>query len=468
MVNIGQIGAGAWGQNHIRVLLNLENCFLKACCDTDIKALEKISSAYGDKIKSTGNPRDIFDDKNIDAVVIAAPAATHAALAIEALSCGKHVFVEKPLALNVGDGERIIETARKNKRILMVGHLLLYHPAIIKLKEVISRGDLGKIRYIYSNRLNIGKLRTEENILWSFAPHDISVILMLLEEEPLNVSAFGGDYVNAGINDVTLTNLEFKNGVKGHIFVSWLHPYKEHKLVVVGSKAMAVFDDLTKEKLFLYPHIIKWKDGKIPVAQKADFKIIPVENAEPLKSELGHFVDCIVSDKTPRTDGLEGLRVLRVLEGAEKTLINKGKTAPINPGNAHQRIQVHETACIDDDVLIGDGTAIWHFSHILRGSSIGKNCKIGQNVVIGPDVKIGNNVKIQNNVSVYPGVTLEDDVFCGPSMVFTNIINPRSAYPRNSEEFYKKPFTQNFLKGICRKLQIIIIKPSPMPDLNPR
>ena len=153
----------------------------------------------------------------------------------------------------------------------MVGHILQYHPAVIKLKEVIDSGELGKIHYVYSNRLSIGKLRTEENILWSFAPHDISVILMLLNEEPVNVSAFGGDYLNKGIYDTTMTTIEFRNGVKGHIFVSWLHPYKEQKLVVVGSKAMAVFDDVSSEKLFLYPHKIEWLAGKIPVATKADY-----------------------------------------------------------------------------------------------------------------------------------------------------------------------------------------------------
>ena len=158
----------------------------------------------------------------------------------------------------------------------MVGHILQYHPDVLKLKEFISSGELGKIQYVYSKRLNIEKLRTEENILWSFAPHDISVILMLLDEEPVNVIAHGGDYLNKGICDTTLTTLEFLNGVKGHIFVSWLHPFKEQKLIIVGSRAMAVFDDVSKEKLFIYPHKIKWQNGKIPIAQKADFNAIPV------------------------------------------------------------------------------------------------------------------------------------------------------------------------------------------------
>lgn len=309
----------------------------------------------------------------------------------------------------------------------MVGHILQYHPAVIKLKEMLQAGDLGKIRYIYSNRLNIGKLRTEENILWSFAPHDISVILMLLDEEPIGVNAFGGDYLNAGINDTTLTTLNFANGVKGHVFVSWLHPFKEQKLIVVGSKAMAVFDDLSKEKLFLYPHKIEWRNGKIPVAQKADFQVIPCPRGEPLKLELQHFMDCVKKRKAPKTDGQEGLRVLKVLEAAENTLLSSRHSEATD-------YFIHPSSYIDSGVEIGEGTKIWHFSHILKNSNIGKKCIIGQNVSIGPDVIIGNRCKIQNNVSIYRGVTLEDEVFCGPACVFTNVYNPR-AFIERKEEF---------------------------------
>lgn len=214
-------------------------------------------------------------------MVVATPAVTHYEIVKQSLLAGKDVFVEKPLAITVKQGEELVKLAEKGNRILMVGHILQYHPAIIKLKELISSGELGKIQYIYSNRLNIGKLRTEENILWSFAPHDISAILMLLEEEPIKVTASGGNYLSNDIYDITVTILEFKNGIKGHIFVSWLHPYKEQKLIVVGSKAMAVFDDVSNEKLFLYPHKIMWKDGKIPVAQKADSQIIPFDKKNP-------------------------------------------------------------------------------------------------------------------------------------------------------------------------------------------
>jgi UDP-2-acetamido-3-amino-2,3-dideoxy-glucuronate N-acetyltransferase len=252
---------------------------------------------------------------------------------------------------------------------------------------------------------------------------------MLVGENPVSVYAFGGDYLNKEIYDTTITTLEFKNDIKAHIFVSWLHPYKEQKLIIIGSKGMLVFDDLTEEKLFFYPHKIEWKDGKIPVAQKAEYEIIPVEKGEPLRIELEHFIDCVINRKRPITDGYEGLRVLKILDSAEKSLLKK------LPASVSSDISyfVHESAFIDEDVEIGEGTKIWHFSHILKGSKIGKNCIIGQNVMIGPDVIIGDRCKIQNNVSVYKGVLLEDDVFCGPSSVFTNVITPRSFIERKHE-----------------------------------
>jgi UDP-2-acetamido-3-amino-2,3-dideoxy-glucuronate N-acetyltransferase len=217
--------------------------------------------------------------------------------------------------------------------------------------------------------------------------------------------------------------------------VSWLHPFKEQKMIVVGSKGMAVFDDVSDEKLLLYPHSIEWKEGKIPVAQKADYRTVPVEKGEPLKEELAHFLECIHQRERPKTDGHEGVRVLRVLDAAESALGNRpageGLTPPAPPLSS--TVFVHESSSIDPGTTIGEGTKVWHFSHILKGSSIGENCIIGQNVMIGPDVTIGNRCKIQNNVSVYEGVVLEDEVFCGPSCVFTNVYNPRTFVNRKNE-----------------------------------
>lgn len=422
---IAQLGLGYWGKNILRNLYELE--VLHTACDINLELIKQYKKQYPEAA-FTNNFETLLTTPEIKAIAISTPAVTHYDLVKKALLAGKDVFVEKPLALKVKEAEELVELARKTNQILMVGHILQYHPAVVKLKELISAGELGKVQYIYSNRLNIGKLRTEENILWSFAPHDISVILMLLGEEPIRVYATGGDYLTKGIYDTTITTLEFANSVKGHIFVSWLHPYKEQKLIVVGSKAMAVFDDVSKEKLFVYPHKISWTGGKIPIAQKADYQVIPIEQGEPLKLQLSHFVECVTMRQNPKTDGAEGLKVLKVLDLAEQSL--KTKT-PVSYNIA--KYFIHDTAIIDDGVDIGEGTKIWHFSHILKGSKIGDNCIIGQNVVIGPEVTIGHRCKIQNNVSVYKGVTLEDEVFCGPSCVFTNVYNPRAFIERKHE-----------------------------------
>jgi len=431
-MKIGLIGLGYWGKNIVRNLHELGA--LHTACDSNAATLSEMGEKYRDATFSL-SPDEVINSSDIGAVAIATPASTHYELVKASLLAGKDVFVEKPLALTVAEGEELTALAKQAGQILMVGHILHYHSAVTKLKELISKGELGKIQYIYSNRLNIGKLRTEENILWSFAPHDISVILMLLGEEPVTVSAFGGGYINADIYDTTLTTLEFRNGVKGHIFVSWLHPFKEQKLIVVGSKGMAVFDDVSDEKLLLYPHSIEWQEGRIPVVQKADHRTIPVEKGEPLKDELRHFLECVTSRQRPRTDGNEGVRVLRVLDAAESALAER----PVVEGVAsHEtaitsRPFVHESSSIDDGATIGEGTKVWHYSHILKGSSVGEKCIIGQNVMIGPDVTVGSGCKIQNNISLYKGIILEDEVFCGPSCVFTNVYNPRTFVNRKNE-----------------------------------
>ena len=427
---IALIGAGYWGKNLLRNLYELN--VLHTVCEINQEIIAERKKQFPE-VYYTTSYEEVLINENIKAVVIATPAATHYEKAKQALLANKDVFVEKPLALKVEEGEELVNLAKEQNRILMVGHLLQYHPAVLKLKQLIKNGELGKIQYIYSNRLNIGKLRTEENILWSFAPHDISIILMLLEEEPVKVSAFGSDILNKGIYDTTVTTLEFKSGIKGHIFVNWLNPFKEQKLVVVGSKKMAVFDDVSKEKLFIYPHQIEWKDGKIPIAQKADYYTVEVEQKEPLKEEMNHFIKCVLERKTPRTDGEEGLRVLKILNLCEKSLKEQKPIEVVKITEDKKSYFVHPSSYIDEEVEIGEGTKIWHFSHVLKNTKIGKNCIIGQNVMIGPDVKIGNRCKIQNNVSVFKGVTLEDEVFVGPSAVFTNVLTPRAFVNRKHE-----------------------------------
>ena len=427
--NIAVIGCGHWGKNLLRNFHELDSLY--AICDTDEEKLKSFKEKYPD-VTVYNDLKRLLADSKIEAVAISSPAETHFSLAKEALLSGRDVFVEKPIALNYGDGEKLVSLAREKNAILMVGHLLEYHPAIIKLKEIIDKGDLGKINYIYSNRLNLGWFRTEENILWSFAPHDISVIINLLGELPEEVSAYGGNYLNPHVTDVTVTTMNFPSGVKAHIFVSWLHPYKEQKLVVIGDKQMVLFDDVSpSDKLFSYSHKIDWIE-RHPIPKPEEAKPIEIEKKEPLRAECEHFIDSITTRKTPKTDGENGLRVLKILEACQKHL-KESSNRRTKVKNEKKKYFIHESSFVDEEVEIGEGTKIWHFSHVLKNTKIGKNCNIGQNVMLGPNVTIGNNVKIQNNVSVYDGVILEDDVFCGPSMVFTNVTIPRSHWPRKNQ-----------------------------------
>ena len=426
--NIAVIGCGYWGKNLVRNFAELGA--LHTICDSDLNALEQLASRYP-QVNTETEYQSILRDDEIKGVVIATPAVSHYPMAKEALLSGKDVFVEKPLALEIEQGRELVALAEKNNRILLVGHLLEYHPAIARLKELVDKGELGKINYIYSNRLNLGKFRTEENILWSFAPHDISAILLLIGEMPQKVAAHGGYYLHQNIADVTLTTLEFRNGTKAHIFVSWLHPYKEQKLVVVGEKKMALFDDTSpKDKLLLYSHEIEWIDRR-PVPHQKQPQVIAVPADEPLRIECQDFIDSIKSRRKPRVDGRKGLQVLEVLACAQQSLDGKGKSIALNKDE--NSFFIHETSVVEEPCQIGEGTRIWHFAHIMPEVTIGKGCVFGQNVFVARGVKIGNNVKIENNVSVFEGVTLEDDVFCGPSCVFTNVINPRSHVSRKHE-----------------------------------
>jgi UDP-2-acetamido-3-amino-2,3-dideoxy-glucuronate N-acetyltransferase len=427
---VAVIGCGYWGKNLIRNYHLLGA--LTLICDKNEKALADFKAQYAD-VETCIALADVLTRTDIAGVVISSPAETHFSIAREALLAGKHVFVEKPLTLRGVEGEELIALAAEKHKILMVGHLLQYHPVFMRLKEMASSGELGRINYIYSHRLNLGKIRREENILWSFAPHDISMILSLAEEEPENVMTTGGNYLHQKIADVTTTHLEFPSGLRAHVFVSWLHPFKDQKLVVVGDRKMAVFDDTQpwNDKLLLYQHEIQWKNH-MPVPTKADAERADIPEEEPLRQECRHFLECITNRSTPITDGHEGLRVLNILNASQASLNAGGQKIDLKTKDASDpyltepKYIAHPTAVIDEGVTIGDDTKIWHFAHILSGSTVGRRCNLGQNVMVGPDVSIGDNCKLQNNVSVYQGVTLEDGVFCGPSMVFTNIYNPRA------------------------------------------
>lgn len=429
---VAVIGAGGWGKNLVRNFAGLGA--LAVVCDPDSGACAN-AAKISPGVPTCSGFSEVLNRPEIEAVAIATPAISHYQVAKAALLAGKDVFVEKPLALEVDEGKELVNLAAQEGRILMVGHILHYHRAVHKLKELIDSGKLGKIQYIYSNRLNIGKIRKEENILWSFAPHDISIILLLLGEMPEEVSAHGGNYLQSKVADTTLTTFSFASGARGHIYVSWLHPFKEQMLVVVGERQMAVFDDISpNKKLVLYAHQIDWID-RYPVARKAEGEVVPLEMSEPLKDECAHFLECVQSRQQPKTDGAEGLRVLQVLQACQRSLDEGGVPAKLSRmiPKASLSYFVHETAIVDQPSQVGQGTKIWHFSHILKNCRIGENTNIGQNVVIGPEVTIGRGCKVQNNVSVYQGVTLEDDVFCGPSMVFTNVFNPRAHIRRMDE-----------------------------------
>jgi UDP-2-acetamido-3-amino-2,3-dideoxy-glucuronate N-acetyltransferase len=418
--NVAVVGCGYWGKNLVRNFAELGA--LHTICDSSTEVLERLGALHPAVNKVTSFDA-VLASAAVKAVVISSPAVLHYSMGKQALLAGKDVFVEKPLSLTVAEGEELIRLAGDRQRVLMVGHLLEYHPGIVRLKQLVDQGELGRIDYIYSSRLNLGKFRTEENILWSFAPHDISVILLLLNQLPQEVSAHGGCYLHRDIADVTVTTMSFGSGARAHIFVSWLHPYKEQKLVVVGDRKMAVFDDVAQEnKLLLYEHKIEWIED-VPVPHKQEATPVEFAMAEPLRLECQHFLECLETRAKPRTDGSSGLKVLRVLDACQRSLQGQGENIPLAAAAASF---VHPSSLVEGLASIGEGTKVWHFCHIMPHVTIGRNCTLGQNVFIGENVHIGNNVKIQNNVSVYDGVVLEDDVFCGPSSVFTNVKSPRS------------------------------------------
>jgi UDP-2-acetamido-3-amino-2,3-dideoxy-glucuronate N-acetyltransferase len=437
-MKIAVVGSGYWGKNLIRNFYQLNA--LDLICDNNETTLLEFQKQYPD-IDTSLDYSDVLSREDISGVVIAAPATVHYQLAREALLVGKHVYVEKPLTLVEKEGEELIALARNNKLVLMVGHLLQYHPVFAYLKKMTQKGKLGRINYIYSNRLSLGKIRREENVMWSFAPHDISMILSLANEKPISVSATGVHCLHNKIPDMTTTHLEFLSGLRAHIFVSWLHPIKEQKLVIIGDKKMAVFDDTKpwEDKLLVYTLEIK-QDNGVPTPKKSEAERADINQCEPLHEECRHFLECVTNNSQPITDGQEGLEVLKVLNASQKSLDRNGHKIRLNEAFTkvkdegkienkeieQERFFIHPSSEIDNGCEIGRGTKIWHFSHILSGSIIGDDCNLGQNVVIGPEVSIGNKCKIQNNVSIYKGVTLEDGVFCGPSMVFTNIYNPRA------------------------------------------
>jgi predicted dehydrogenase len=429
---IALIGCGGWGKNLAR---NLHELGALAIIVDPSPQAEELAASFG--VRHSSDSKSALADAAISAVVVASPAATHARVAAEALAAGKDVFVEKPIALRVGEAMELQRLAAAHNRILMVGHLLQYHTGFLKLKEIARSGSLGHIRHMTSSRLNLGLIRSEENVVWSFAPHDISMLLAIAGALPERVSAVGTTVLQEGIPDIATVHMQFAGGLKADVTISWLHPQKEQQLIVVGDDGMAVFADTKPwpEKLRVHRNKVSWAENR-PKAAPGPVEAIALEQSEPLKEEMRHFLQCVATREMPRTHVEEAIGVLTVLEAAQASLDSQGawiETAALVAAAPQREFSMHETAIVDEGCVIGRDTRIWHFAHVLKGSVVGERCVIGQNVMIGPDVSIGNGCKIQNNVAIYKGVTLEDDVFCGPSMVFTNVLTPRAHVERKNE-----------------------------------
>lgn len=328
MINIAVSGIGSWGKNLVRNFNALPGSKLSVCCDLKKENLEMINIHYP-AVKTTTDFNDISSDRTIDAVVISTTASAHFELAKKALLADKHVFIEKPMTLKASDSEELIEIAEKKNKKIMVGHLMLFHPAVRKLKEMIEDGELGDIFYIYSQRVNLGTIRNDESALWSFAPHDLSVIFYLLEDELKTVSTRGESFLQDKIEDVVFFNLHFENKRMAQMHLSWLDPSKLRKITIVGSKKMVVFDDVeSTEKLKVYDKGVNQADydsyGDYITLRHGDINIPRIDMTEPLKIECQHFLDCIINDKKPLSDGTNGLRVVKALEAAQKSLEQGG------------------------------------------------------------------------------------------------------------------------------------------------
>lgn len=332
-VIISLIGVGYWGSNLARILYEFDGSFLHTCADVDQSRLEKIKTQYP-TVNTTTNVEEILQNPEIEAVVIATLAVSHYELAKMSLLAGKHTFVEKPLALRAKEAEELVKLAKKTGKALMVGHLLEYHPGVRAVKSLIDIGEIGQVSYLYSQRLNLGKIRQDENCLWSLAPHDISIILYILGQEPESVSAVGECYLQKGIEDVVFLTMRFPKEIMANIHISWLDPHKVRKLTIVGTKKMIVFDDMeSAEKIRIYD-----KGAGVPLDHRSyrddvtlrfgDISIPHIEMTEPLRLECLHFIDCVRSGKTPLSSGESGLRVVKVLEATQKSISGGG--CPVN------------------------------------------------------------------------------------------------------------------------------------------
>ncbi|HXL10221.1 MAG TPA: Gfo/Idh/MocA family oxidoreductase [Gemmatimonadales bacterium] len=326
-LKLGVVGAGAWGRNHVRTVATLPEAELTAVCDRDPKVRDRVARQYP-LTHVTADLADLLP--RVDAVIVASPATTHAQLALQCIAAGKPCLVEKPFALSVRDAEAVARAATERQVAVAAGHLLVFHPAVERLRTLVREGDLGKIFYLYGLRVNLGQVRADENALWSFGPHDVSVALYLLDDQPTRVAAQGRSYLQPGVEDVVFLTMEFASGILAHVQLSWLDPHKERKLTVVGAKKMVVFDDMEpREKLRIYDKGVDRPPeygsyGESLAIREGDIFIPKIPNVEPLAAELGHFVRVARGGEPPRAGAADGVRVVRVLEAASRSLAAGG------------------------------------------------------------------------------------------------------------------------------------------------
>lgn len=422
-MRVALLGCGRWGQKLLRVLY--EQKVLAAVWTRSPEKYRFLQEAYPG-LYWPPTLEEIWRDPTLQAVVIATPAPTHPVLIKEALLAEKDVFCEKPIAFSASQLRELITLAQEKRRIFMGGHVLHYHPAVEALQTLIQEGRLGRLLSLRTERTGIGRFPLAEDALWGLAIHDIALILHLLGQKPEKSIAYAQAFYSSLAEEIDI-HLEFSQGIKAHITASWLHPQRRRQLTVVGTEGMLIFSEgIDGPTLRLYPYRMVWESGQTPsLHAEGEPLSIPFSPEEPLAREMAHFVHCVQTRAVPRTSAEALLPATALAEKLYRELFPDA--------DAPKPYFVHPTALIDEEVEIGEGTKIWHFSHVLRGSRIGKNCVLGQNVVVGPFVRVGNNCKIQNNVSLYYGVELEDGVLCGPSCVFTNDKYPRAFIERRNE-----------------------------------
>jgi UDP-2-acetamido-3-amino-2,3-dideoxy-glucuronate N-acetyltransferase len=431
--SIALLGHGRWGKNHARVLHELG--VLSAICDPSIGSQDGLRERFPgvalvDRV-------ELLDDVALDGVVLATPAATHAVLARRFLERGVHVLVEKPLALELAEGLGLVQLARAKKRVLQVGHILEYHPVRRQIAGLVAEGVLGELLSARLVRTNLGTIRNEEDVLFSFSPHDIAFALELGGGLPAAVNADGLDLLDRGLADSASATLYFERPrFRVQLQASWLEPIKEHRALLVGTKGMLEWVDTKgKQSLTLFRTSLAEGADRCPTVSLDSRESLPLANGEPLKLELLDFIACITQHGEPRSSGKSGADVLAVLDACARSISQQRR---VEVSVTATDSFVHETAIVHPSTTLGKGTKIWHHCHVMGNTTIGDNVSLGQNGFVASRVTIGNGTRIQNNVSLYEGVELGEDVFVGPSAVFTNVRFPRAFVSRKDEYEHTK------------------------------